>query len=81
MPEALEALQQGGNAGTRSHGWLVFQPGDRETTVGLIFHPGGRVDPRSYAPTARAIADAGYQVVIVPMPLNLAAMGPSEAQT
>jgi pimeloyl-ACP methyl ester carboxylesterase len=30
------------------------------------------VDPRSYAPAARTIAQEGYLVVIVPMPLNLA---------
>jgi pimeloyl-ACP methyl ester carboxylesterase len=44
-------------------------------TTGLIFYPGARVDPRSYAPAAHAIAQQGYLVVIVPMPLNLAFFG------
>jgi pimeloyl-ACP methyl ester carboxylesterase len=37
------------------------------------------VDPRAYAPTARALAEEGYLVVIVPMPLNLAILAPGRA--
>jgi dienelactone hydrolase len=47
--------------------------------TGFIFYPGGRVDFRSYAPGARAIAGAGYLVVMVPMPLNLAILAPDRA--
>jgi len=75
MPEALEALQANGKVATTSSGWLVFRPTGRQATVGLILYPGGRVDPRAYAPAARAIASQGYLVVIVPMPLNLAVLG------
>ena len=56
---------------------MVFRPGD--PTTGLILYPGGRVDPRAYAPTARALAEEGYLVVIVPMPLNLAFFAPGRA--
>jgi pimeloyl-ACP methyl ester carboxylesterase len=42
-------------------------------------YPGGRVDPRSYAPLARSISQRGFLVVIVPMPLNLAVFNPSAA--
>jgi pimeloyl-ACP methyl ester carboxylesterase len=52
---------------------------DVDPAVGLILYPGGRVDPRAYAPPARAIAAGGYLVVIVPMPLNLAVFGPNRA--
>ena len=45
----------------------------------MIFYPGGRVDPRSYAPAARAIAAQGYLAVITPMPLNLAVFTPGRA--
>lgn len=41
--------------------------------------PGGRVDARSYAPPVRAVAERGYLVVIVPMPLNLAVFSPDRA--
>jgi hypothetical protein len=59
--------------------WLVFQPTDQIPTTGLIIYPGGRVDPRSYAPIAYSIAAQGYLVVIVPMPLNLAVFGSTRA--
>ena len=75
MDEALDALQTGGGVDVSVDRWLVFRPADMEPNVGLILYPGGRVDPRAYAPTARAIAGEGYLVVIVPMPLNLAVLG------
>jgi len=59
--------------------WIVFQPTQNAPTTGLIFYPGGRVDPRSYAPLAQAIAARGYLFVIVPMPLNLAVLAPNRA--
>ncbi|NWF70640.1 MAG: alpha/beta hydrolase [Chloroflexi bacterium] len=71
-PEALAALESGDGVIVSSERWLVFQPEGQEVTMGLIFYPGGRVDPRAYAPFARDIARAGFLVVIVPMPLNLA---------
>jgi hypothetical protein len=59
--------------------WLVFEPTDSVPTTGLIFYPGGRVDPRAYAPHARAIAAEGFTVVVVPMPLNFAFLGINRA--
>lgn len=51
--------------------WIVFEP-DQETDTGLIFYPGGLVEPTAYAPILHQIADKGVLVVITPMPLNLA---------
>jgi dienelactone hydrolase len=59
--------------------WLVFEPVSPANATGFIIYPGGRVDPRSYAPTAHAIAAEGYLTVIVPMPLNLAVFGANKA--
>jgi hypothetical protein len=59
--------------------WLVFTPVDMVTTTGLIIYPGARVDARAYAPQASAIAEAGFTVVVVPMPLNLAFFGLNRA--
>jgi hypothetical protein len=59
--------------------WIVFQPLVDPKPTGFIFYPGGLVDPRAYAPQARAIAEKGYPVVIVPMPLNLTVFGASRA--
>jgi hypothetical protein len=79
MPEALAALQSDAEVEVTGDRWLVFSPVNQEARMGLILYPGGRVDPRSYAPAARAIAAEGYLVVIVPMPLNLAVFGADQA--
>jgi len=79
MPEAVAALQSDALVTTQTEPWLVFTPSTQTPTVGLIFYPGGRVDPRSYAPSARSIAEAGYLVVIPPVPLNLAVFSPDIA--
>ena len=59
-------------------GLLVFQP-DSTTDKGLIYYPGGLVDPEAYAVSAQGIADAGYLVVVPKMPLNLAFLGINRA--
>jgi hypothetical protein len=59
-------------------GRLVFRPSS-PTDRGLIYYPGGLVEPEAYAVTAQGIADAGYLVVIPKMPLNLAFMGINRA--
>ena len=79
MPEALGALESSAQVAVSTERWYVFSPVAQQVEKGLIIYPGGRVDPRSYAPVANAIAESGYQVVIVPMPLNLAVFGVSKA--
>lgn len=79
MPEALAALESDDRVQVEAEPWLVFGPAGEEPTTGLILYPGGRVDPRAYAPAARAIAEEGYRVVITPMPLNLAFFAPNQA--
>jgi hypothetical protein len=59
--------------------WLAFAPHGIKATTGLIIYPGGRVSYKSYAPSARAIANKGYLAVIMPMPLNLAVLGINKA--
>lgn len=64
---------------TRTHqGWEFTAP-SAEPTAGVVIYPGGRVDPRSYAPLARALAKAGYLTIIVRMPLGLAVTRPDAA--
>jgi pimeloyl-ACP methyl ester carboxylesterase len=79
MPEALAALESDAAVQVTTEPWYTFQPTGESRSTGLIFYPGGRVDPRSYAPPARALAQQGYPVVIVPMPLNLAVLGSGRA--
>ncbi|MDX2140190.1 MAG: alpha/beta hydrolase [Chloroflexota bacterium] len=75
MPAAIAALESNERVTVQSGDWITFVPAQTTPTTGFIFYPGGRVDARSYAPPLRAIAEAGYLVVLVPVPLNLAFFG------
>ena len=73
---AVAVLEENGIE--REDGQLVFRP-NTPTDKGLIYYPGGLVDPEAYAVTAQGIADAGFLVVIPKMPLNLAFTGINRA--
>lgn len=80
---ALTALESDdGVAVTHADGAWVFLPasGQDVPETGLIFYPGGRVDARSYAPFARALAAEGHAVVIAEMPLSLAVFDADAAE-
>jgi hypothetical protein len=79
MPEALPAMQSDARVTVESGRWLVFRPATGQPSTGLVFYPGARVEPRSYARAAHAIAAQGNLVIIVPMPLNLAVFAPDAA--
>ena len=59
--------------------WLTFSPVEKDPEVGFIFYPGGNVDHYAYAPALYKIAEAGYLVVDVPMPMDLAVLAPEKA--
>jgi hypothetical protein len=75
MPEAYDALKSDSSVTVSVGNWLVFFPVSSNVSTGFIIYPGGRVDFRSYAPAAHAIAAEGYLVIIPQMPLNLAVFG------
>jgi len=60
--------------------WLSFAPAGESPAVGFIFYPGGKVDYLAYAPAMHRIAEAGYLVVDVPMPFDLAVIAPNKAE-
>jgi hypothetical protein len=80
MPEAAAALEPDARVDVTLKPWLVFEPRFTTPSSGLIFYPGGRVDPASYAALARSLAEEGVLAVIVPMPLNLAVFAPGKAE-
>lgn len=80
MPEAIAALQSDPQVSVTSAKRLTFTPAAAQPDTGFIIYPGGHVDYRAYAPTARQIAAHGYLVVIAPMPFNLAVFNPGAAQ-
>jgi predicted alpha/beta-hydrolase family hydrolase len=73
-PTALAALESGSGVtvSTTTAGWTFVPEVDTGVATGLVLYPGARVDPRAYAPLARAVAEHGFAVVIVRMPLSLA---------
>lgn len=79
MPQAELALQSDANVMVITEPWYAFTPTNDNLTTGFILYPGGLVPAEAYAPTARAIADAGYFVVLPSMPLNLAVFAPNTA--
>lgn len=79
LDEALAALESGPAVIVESEPWLIFRPRDVEPSTGLIFYPGGRIDPRGYAPLLRPIAEEGYLVVVPSMPINMAIFNASAA--
>jgi hypothetical protein len=54
---------------------LTLRPKTIPERMGLIFYPGAYTDLRGYAPTLKPLAAAGYRVIVVPMPFELAILG------
>ena len=59
---------------------IFFRP-KKFGKTGLIFYPGARVSPEAYAVPLRAIAEAGYLVYIMKMPLNFAVFNVNAADS
>jgi pimeloyl-ACP methyl ester carboxylesterase len=71
--DAAAALNSDADVTVQTEGdQIVFTPAAAEAVTGLIFYPGGRVDYRAYAPVLRRVAEAGYPVILLRVPLNLA---------
>lgn len=51
---------------------IQFLPAQHARGAGLIFLPGGMIDPDAYAPLLRAVADSGHTAVLVRMPWRTA---------
>lgn len=49
-------------------------------TTGLVFSPGARVDPRAYATVLRPLAEAGYFVAVLKVPLGLSLIDGGQSQ-
>ncbi len=75
---ALTALETNQQVTVSQEKWITFTPGEA-TDLGLIFYPGGLVEPTAYAPVLHQIAAQGVLVVITPMPLNLGILNTNAA--
>ena len=76
--DALSALESTDRVTITQDKWIIFEP-VKDTEIGLIFYPGGLVEPTAYAPILHEIAEEGVLVIITPMPLNLAILNTGAA--
>ncbi len=56
----------------------MLTPTSGAPTTGLAFLPGAKVDPRAYVPLLTRVASAGYLVVVVKEPLDIAFLSVGE---
>lgn len=61
------------------HGYRFEPQGIEAVEPNIVFYPGGMVEPASYSPLARTLAEHGHRVYIAKMPLNLAIFGQNRA--
>ena len=78
VPQAQAATPSDEGVSVSTEPWLTFTPAEPSGT-GLIFYPGGRVEPESYAPPLQAIASDGYITIVPDMPFGLAVLAPDTA--
>lgn len=57
---------------------MIFEP--KDAVAGMIFYPGGKVEPESYVPLLTELAKEGILTVLVPMPANLAVLDVDAAE-
>jgi pimeloyl-ACP methyl ester carboxylesterase len=77
---ALTRLRSDGHAIVTPGKDIVFEPVGVKPDTGVIFYPGGRCDPRAYAPLMRAVAEEGFLAVIACMPMRMAVLDANRAQ-
>ncbi len=58
---------------------ITFTPTGNKSTTGIIYYPGGKVQPEAYSVIASKLASNGYTTIIVKMPFNLAIFGADKA--
>ena len=59
--------------------FITFTPTGQKSSTGIIYYPGGKVQPEAYSVVASKLASNGYTTVIVKMPFNLAIFGTNKA--
>jgi len=59
--------------------YIIYKPNDR-IECGLLFYPGGKVEPTVYSRVFNELAEHGIQTVVVKMPFNLAMLNINGAE-
>lgn len=63
-----------------SNGGLDFRPTAPAASTGLIFLPGGMVEPVAYAPLLKHLAEAGFRAHLVYLPMRCACTASQTAE-
>jgi hypothetical protein len=74
-PGALAAAASDDEVQVDNTRYLTLRPRHGHERLGVIMYPGAYTDIRGYAPTLKPVAAAGYRVIVVPMPFELAILG------
>ena len=61
-------------------GSLVYKNTKKESSKGLIFYPGGKVEHTAYTPLMVACAEKGFTCILIKMPFNLAVLDKNAAK-
>lgn len=72
--DALNIYDSAQHSGSHS----LFRP-EEATDTGIIFYPGGKVEPSAYAPLLQTLSENGIFCVLQKMPGNLAVLNPNAA--
>lgn len=59
---------------------ITFTPTEKQSSVGIIFYPGGKVEAEAYSVLITPLAENGYTAIVVKMPFNLAFFGVNRAE-
>lgn len=51
---------------------LFYPEPSKDQKIGIIFYPGGKVEPMAYAPLLEQLTHEGMTCLLLPMPMNLA---------
>lgn len=68
---AVANIDQTSFTSTETDETIRFAPHTAEAT-GILFYPGGMVNPQAYVPMAQHLAQAGHHTVIIKLPLRSA---------
>jgi len=72
--EAIEAFAAGNPAVKTEISDGIIAYGNKDSDVGFIFYPGGKVEYTAYEPLMRELAADGVLCILIEMPFNLAVL-------
>lgn len=78
--EAAQGTTGTASSSTTEDATTITLAPEGKAGAGLVFYPGARVDARAYQDILRPLANAGYLVVILKVPLGISLLHPGQAR-